>query len=334
MKDSGEIMFKRQLVLVAIDQATDVKRMMDVAVGTAKARGADVHVVRVVPQTAVHRDDGIGLWMLEPHGDRDAAIKAQLASIARSAEDGGVRVRSVTLRGTPEQVVPAYAQLHEAAMLVVERTYGRSLFSRSGRMVDALTRRSPMPVLVLPRRQTREREGEGLRRVLAPIDFSTASAVALRTAVDLSRRHGARVTLLHALQDWPQHRVFTGSEAWKLIQRLPAQRQAVAERLRRKGAFFGAVDVDTEVTTGVAAGAILEIAGRSEADLIVMGIAQRSWLDRLLSGSTLRRVLRRATVPVLVVPVVAGAHAWPSEVAVDQISSRGGTESVADRVAA
>ena len=46
-------MLKRQLVLVAIDHATDVERTMDAALSTAKARGADVHVIQVVPHRAV-----------------------------------------------------------------------------------------------------------------------------------------------------------------------------------------------------------------------------------------------------------------------------------------
>ena len=160
---------------------------------------------------------------------------------------------------------------------------------------------------------TTERDELRPRRILTPVDFSIASAVALRTAVELARRHGARITLLHTLNDVTRHMIFSGGEAWEVIRRLPAQKEAAAERLRRKAAFFGATDVDTEVATGLADGAILEIARRSDPDLIVMGSAHRSWLDRMLFGSTLRRVLRRATVPVLVVPVVAGAHAWPNE---------------------
>jgi hypothetical protein len=78
----------------------------------------------------------------------------------------------------------------------------------------------------------------------------------------------------------------------------------------------------------------LEFATRGESDLIVMGIAHRSWLDRVMSGSTLRRVLRRATAPVLVVPVVAGAHTWSIEAVVEQISNPVWTESAVDRVAA
>jgi nucleotide-binding universal stress UspA family protein len=129
-------MFKRQLVLVAIDDATDVARTVAVALSTAKARGADLHVIQVVPYRAMHVDVSPDLWTLEPHDDRRVNIGAQLASIRRSADDDGVRVGSTTLRGTPEQVIPAYAQLHQATILVVERGYGSSRFWRNGRVVN------------------------------------------------------------------------------------------------------------------------------------------------------------------------------------------------------
>jgi nucleotide-binding universal stress UspA family protein len=128
--------------------------------------------------------------------------------------------------------------------------------------------------------------------------------------------------------------VLSGSEAWKVVRRLRAQLDAVADRLRRKAALFGVTSVDTQVTTGDADRAIVEIASRTDSDLIVMGIAHRSWLDRVLFGSTLRRVLRRATVPLLVIPVVAGAHAWPNEHDVDQLNSSVWAESSVERVAA
>jgi nucleotide-binding universal stress UspA family protein len=115
--------------------------------------------------------------------------------------------------------------------------------------------------------------------------------------------------------------VLSGSEAWAVVRRLPARLEAVADRLRRTAAFVGEGDVDTEVATGASEIAILEMVERSDADLIVMGVAHRSWLDRLAFGSTLRRLLRRVTVPVLVVPVVAGDNPWPDEAGVGKVSS-------------
>lgn len=318
-------MMKREVILAAIDHASDLERMMAAALGTGGARGADIHLIRVMPSRAVPESGDQGLWVLEPHDDRVHA-GARLASMAPSAGPDGVRVHHVMLRGTPEQVIPAYAQLHDAALLIVERDYGIPRFWRNGRVVNRVAHHSPIQMLVLPARGRRAPARPELRRILAPTDFSIASAVALRRAVELSRRHGARLTLLHAVTDVPRHTAFSGSEAWEVIRRLPARLDATAQRLRRQAAFFGAADIATEVATGDAHGAILEVANRSDADLVVMGIAHRSWVDRALFGSTLRRVLRRASAPVLVVPVVAGAHTWPSE----PVVARGGAAAVSE----
>ena len=110
-------MLNRQLVLVAIDHVTDVERTMAAALSAAKARGADLHVIQVVAHRAVPVDDRAVPWSFEPRDDRSVTIGARLASTSRSAEHAGVRVRRVTLRGEPEHVIPAYAQLHEATVL-------------------------------------------------------------------------------------------------------------------------------------------------------------------------------------------------------------------------
>jgi hypothetical protein len=121
------------------------------------------------------------------------------------------------------------------------------------------------------------------KRVVAAVDFTVASAIALRTAVDVSKRHGASLTVLHAM-DTPPPMVFSGGEAWRLVQRLPAEKKVLAER----------------------------------------------WIDEAVSRSTLRGVLRRAKTPVLVLPVIAGAHQW-----IDEVNEGGAfeTPSTADAMA-
>ena len=64
-------MFNRPLVLVAIDHATDVERVMEVALSAAMARAAVVRVIQVVPHVAVRFDDGPDRWTLGPHDSVD-----------------------------------------------------------------------------------------------------------------------------------------------------------------------------------------------------------------------------------------------------------------------
>jgi nucleotide-binding universal stress UspA family protein len=146
-------------------------------------------------------------------------------------------------------------------------------------------------------------------RIVAAVDFTVASAIALRTAVDLSRRNGARLTIVHAM-DPLRRMVFSGGEAWRLVQRLPADAKLIAERLRKNAIAIGSGNAEPVVVTGDPYRGIVETAAERDADLIVMRVAPRSWLDQTVFGSTLRAVLRRAKTPVLVLPVVAGAHEW------------------------
>ncbi|MGE3274432.1 MAG: universal stress protein [Vicinamibacterales bacterium] len=307
-------------IVVAADERTDVRRAMDVATGLAHPRQAAVHVLRVVPHRGASVFAGTDAGDLRDHGDA-IVPRSLLADDRRTA--GDLHVRSRVLEGDPRRVIPAYVQLIDASMVVLGGDYGTSRFWRSARGVDEIVRQSPVPVLVLPTRRTSGRDARRLHRILTPVDFSVASAVAMRTAMDLGRRDGARVTLLHSLTDVPRRMVFSGSEAWRIIRRLPAEREAASDHLRSTAALFGAGDVDTAVATGVAETAMLEMAARGDTDLIVMGVARRSWLDRFLFGSTLRRLLPRVPVPVLVVPVVAGTYAWPGPISPRRATAHG-----------
>jgi universal stress protein A len=163
-------------------------------------------------------------------------------------------------------------------------------------------------VLVVPI-QGEEAAQLSLNRIVAAVDFTVASAIALPTAVDLSRRHGARLTIVHAI-DPVGRTVLSGGEAWRLVQRLATEAKVIAQRLKDKARALGSVNADAVVVTGDPYRGIVETAVERAADLIVIGVAPRHWLDQTVFGSTLRAVLCRARTPVLIMPVVAGAHRW------------------------
>jgi nucleotide-binding universal stress UspA family protein len=116
--------------------------------------------------------------------------------------------------------------------------------------------------------------------------------------------------MVHALKNAPGRLVFSGSEAIGAINEVHAEAASIAARLRREIPASAASHVDSRVTTGDPHRGILDVAEEVQADLIVMGVPPRGRVDEVLFGSTLRVVLRRATSPVLVLPVVAGAHEW------------------------
>ena len=122
-------MITRQLVLVGIEHATDVERTLGVALDVAKTRSADVHVLELMANRAVHVARGRGLNRFEPSHGPGTSIGARIASIVRSAR----RVRSARSKGqfarharashsgvcpaTPSHTAGHRAQLRQLAIL-------------------------------------------------------------------------------------------------------------------------------------------------------------------------------------------------------------------------
>ena len=294
-------MSKRSLIIVPVDGSHETEHTVHYALSIAKQRNADVHAIQIV-----HRNGK--LWFAPENEKR---LRTRLRALRPAAAHEGVFLRIVTLRGTPERVIPAYAQLVAASLVVVGYHYGSSWLWRNSSVSRRLSRSSPVPVLVVP--AGADTEARPPSRIVAAVDLTVASAIALRTAADLSKRHGAHLTIVHAME-LPEHMVFSGGEAWRLVQRLPADAELRSDVLKRTARAQGAPNAEPVVATGEAHRLIVDTATKSAADLIVMGVAPRSWMDEMVSGSTLRAVLRRATVPVLVVPVMAGDYEWVDEV--------------------
>ena len=313
-------MSKRSLVIVPVDGSQETERTVRYALNIAKQRGADVHAVQVIRRSG-------RLWSAP---ESEKWLRTRLRALRPDAAREGVFLRIVTLRGTPERVIPAYAQLVTASLVVVGYHYGSSRLWRNSSVSRRLSRSSPVPALVLP--AGADAEAQPPNRIVAAVDLTVASAIALRTAAELSKRHGAHLTILHAMEP-PEHMVFSGGEAWRLVQRLPVNAELRSDVLKRTARALGAPNAEPVVATGDAHRLIVDTVTESAADLIVMGVAPRSWMDEMVSGSTLRAVLRHATAPVLVVPVVAGDYEWVDEVQEGSVRIPSTADGIARRAA-
>jgi nucleotide-binding universal stress UspA family protein len=127
------------------------------------------------------------------------------------------------------------------------------------------------------------------RRILCPVDYSEESRAALRVALDLCRRLGAQVTLLH-VRDRAAPRIGPqGGEAGSLA------------AFRREAEEAGVGPVGAEEVDGDPRQDIAALAVARGFDLVVMGTHGRTGRDRTLAGSVAESTVRRARCPVLVV---------------------------------
>lgn len=306
-------MLERPLLIVPVDSSSDTT--VAYAVSLAKRHGADLHLLHVMRSRgpSVFRSPDLALVgqtsssYVPGRGD-EAAGSEKLASMA---ERHGVHVRNVTHKGEPARAIAAYTQLSGAAGIVIGNHYGSPPWRRNAGIASRLVRSASVPVMIVPLAVRETSLGpRPFVNIVSAVDFNVASALALRTALNLAQTSGGRVTMVHALKSAPGRMVFSGSEASSAIDRIEVDAAAAAAHLRREIPVAAADQVDVRVTTGDPHRAILDVASELQADLIVMGVPPRDRIDEVLFGSTLRGVLRRATSPVLVLPVVAGAHEW------------------------
>ena len=141
------------------------------------------------------------------------------------------------------------------------------------------------------------------RHILAPVDFSSLSALGLRYAGALARCAGARITVLFANPFLPPP-YFTPARAAELERQF---REGVREAETQLRAFTEAslgaetARASLKIVEALPVDAINAAAQAGEADLIVMGTHGRSGVNRFMLGSVTERVLRESRIPVLTV---------------------------------
>jgi len=142
---------------------------------------------------------------------------------------------------------------------------------------------------------------EAPKLILAPVDFSDHSHAAVDVASDYAARLGAEVLLVHAVPAIPKlpspATIFHEGEYEDELRKQADERlKALAQDLAKKG-----VRARTEV--GVAndvAMEILRIGEHNHADLIVIATHGMTGWHQLAFGSVAEKVVKLATIPVLV----------------------------------
>jgi nucleotide-binding universal stress UspA family protein len=131
--------------------------------------------------------------------------------------------------------------------------------------------------------------------------------VAVLTALELAKRFGAKLTVLHA--NHVGHNLQPALLVWiahepRPITEVAAERAEleVCEFLASLGCSPGAADLDVVIADEEPARAILRYARTEDQDLIVMGTHGRSAALHLFVGSVAEKVVRHADCPVLTVP--------------------------------
>ena len=135
------------------------------------------------------------------------------------------------------------------------------------------------------------------------MDGSAASAMGLREALRLAKREGAKLCILHVVNEFY---AFAGMDGPAPVDLVPALREGGKKVLAKARAMAEKAGVKAtlvmrETIGGPAADAIVREARKQGADVIVLGTHGRRGVRRLVLGSDAEQVVRTSRVPVLLV---------------------------------
>jgi nucleotide-binding universal stress UspA family protein len=144
-------------------------------------------------------------------------------------------------------------------------------------------------------------------KILAPVDFSAGSRIAVEYAVALAKALNSTVTLFHAhempgsmnsIVPGADNEVDAGLERAAAMQRLEAMRAEMQKETD--------VEIRVMVQRGSPAKEIVSYSLSGGFDMIVMGTHGRTGLKRVVMGSVAEAVVRRALCPILTVHLPIG----------------------------
>jgi nucleotide-binding universal stress UspA family protein len=283
--------------LAATDFSQSSLAAIDFALVLARAEAAPaVHVVHAIGLPTLPMPSGEAIFAADFEQRAREQLDGSLQEIAR-ARRNGVPIETHLVLGAPAPAILEEARRLGCQRIVVGAT-GRGVLPRFlvGNVADRLIRTSPIPVVVVPLPGKDAAPKANVRNIVCAVDFSASSETATLAAVDLARRHGARLHLVHAWHVAPYVEHLPELAA-SIDHDMSLELDATAERHARPE-----LTITRHVRRGGPAHQIVAAARELDADLVVIGTTGKSGFDRLLLGSVAERVIRTSHVPVFVAP--------------------------------
>jgi nucleotide-binding universal stress UspA family protein len=225
------------------------------------------------------------------------AAREYLEGMKARLERAGVDVQVDLGVGGPATVVVSAARRRKATMIALA-THGSTGLKRLllGSVAEELVRLSPVPVLAVRPFHSYELRPKGgeefapVRNLLLPVDDAALALTAIDDVAKLAELFDSRVILLKILL-----RKGGKAPSTEAVEKAREELRGLGKRLERRG-----VETLQLVEAGEAVKGILSATRFHEADLVALPTHGRRGLRRLFLGSVSEEVLRKSTVPLLI----------------------------------
>lgn len=294
-------------ILFTTDFSEAAEAALPYASALAARSGATLHVFHAVT----------------PHAYDPQRVAEEFATLARffdAEEDqarnklagaaGGGRIRTIqaTRRGfsVPSMIMDYVAE--QAIDLMVMSTHGRRSLEQVvfGSVAEAVLRRCPCPAWLVRQgmRPCLTADGRDLHldHVLVPTDFSANSVRPMRWLPLIRGNCDPQIHLLHAVEA-RFHPAYYAGGIESVFELDPEAKGRMEAKIRRLFALpdEGAPGVTIALREGAPPATIVDYTTEAGIDLVILSNNGYDEVEDYVVGSTTERVIRRSTVPVLVV---------------------------------
>lgn len=239
----------------------------------------------VYPVNMAGPADGLYITTTPEHHARLRAEVEQHAGVVMSGTPYDI---DVTI-GQPVPAILAAARERKAD-LVIMGTHLRHGWRRAllGSVSEGVLHGSECPVLTVATQDGYVGATPyAITHILCPVNFTDVARESLRVAAGLAEAFGARLTIVHVLED---------GEVMDVKAEEARVRRWIAPELQHTCSYRELV------VRGGPAERVLDCADDVGADLLVVGAQHKLFRDATVIGTTSERVIRFAPCPVLVVP--------------------------------
>jgi len=282
-------------VLVPLDGSKAAEAVIPYVELIASRTGAAVRLLTVVHEDTGETKAGEALAYLD---DRAAALRPL---------SGSTSVKS----GGEAQVILAEADAGDADLIAMS-THGRSGLMRwvLGSVATKVLHATSRPLLLVRARDRADAPPAVVDRILVPLDGSQVSLSVLPYVEELAETLGASLVLYNAVLPLD---IYPGTEltpvrVGTIIDDLLAQGQSFLAEVAKEIEGRGKVKARSVVTIGFPVDEVVRVAAEVKAGLIALATHGRSGVNRWVMGSVADGVVRRSSLPCLLVrpPEAAG----------------------------
>jgi len=295
-------------ILVPVDFSKPSKKTVTYCLTLAKQFNARLLIAHIVPTSSM-LPYAFPLETVEIERNQEQTARREIEQLVPDEYKDAYKIQTIVKTGSIDSELVEIVR-SEAVDLVIMGTHGRRRFVGwfIGSVTERLLRKLPVPLLTVSHLDpVKHTIGlVALKRILYATDRFESSSAGLVNAIELARRAGGQLTVMHAvyyadqalwvpagIPDFENERLRLAREIQKRIDDVFAQ-----ELLRE-------LPIDIVVVEGKPFEKILQIAKEIDVEIIVLNLQSKGTLERALLGSTAERVVRLAPIPVLSIPASA-----------------------------